>query len=236
MPFLIHAYCLMSTHIHLLLEAIDAPLWKIMQRLLGQHAQKVNLTLGRVGHLFDRRFGDTTCITDSHYKNAVKYIHNNPVRAKMVPTAADWEWSSHRELLGLVPNTFIEREHVLAKFGSLDNYERGLKDASAIEALQISGALFQSRDFCEGFFAEVAGMDVEASLRYLAGECASKTGLKLEDVIGDARTRRESLARKLFIIRAHELNIPGLRIARFLGRSRGYVSQTITKRGVWPPV
>ena len=91
-----HAFCLMDTHIHLVVEAKLPRISKGMQRLLGTYAQRFNLRHGRVGHLFGDRYGARLVDNERYLGEVVEYVLCNPVRAGMVDSAADWCWSAAR--------------------------------------------------------------------------------------------------------------------------------------------
>jgi REP element-mobilizing transposase RayT len=76
-----YAYCLMTTHYHLVLRAAQDALSEGMQRLNGLHARRVNLRIGRRGHLFGARFSSWTIESDEYAAAACRYVLLNPVRA-----------------------------------------------------------------------------------------------------------------------------------------------------------
>lgn len=223
-PFLIHAYCLMTNHIHLLLEAIEAELSDVMELLLGRHAKRLNCELERRGHVFETRYDDTLCADLGHYRNAVPYIHNNPVRAKMAKMAGDWPWSSHRELVGSAPNLFIARDKVLDMLGGVDHYLDLLNRQLPEDAVRLTTGLLGQKLKVDAF-EDLVGASPQEFLRELALSSADLTGLRLEDIVGPSKARRESTARNLLIAKARELGIPGREIARFLGRSDSAISE-----------
>ncbi len=100
-PFYLYAYVLMPNHVHLLLERQTDSLSRIMQRLLTGYAQYWNRKYRKVGHVFQGRYKAILCQKDAYLSELVRYIHLNPVRAKMVRRPEDYVWSSHRAYLGL---------------------------------------------------------------------------------------------------------------------------------------
>jgi putative transposase len=88
------AWCLMSNHVHLiLLPGREDSLGLLMRRVHGRYAQYYNTRWGRTGHLWQNRF--FSCILGSeHLWAAIAYVERNPVRAKMVASAAEYRWSS----------------------------------------------------------------------------------------------------------------------------------------------
>ena len=94
-------YCLMPNHVHLIVIPLapDA-LSDFMARLAGEYAQYLNGRLGRRGHLWAARY--YACVLDrAHLLRALRYVDENPVRAKFVRDAADFAWSSAAAHCGL---------------------------------------------------------------------------------------------------------------------------------------
>ena len=93
----VHAYCLMSNHVHLLLtpHGTDS-LARTMQRLGREYVHYVNRRAGRSGTLWDGRYRACVVDTDGYLLACHRYIELNPVRAGLVPRPEDWPWSSHR--------------------------------------------------------------------------------------------------------------------------------------------
>jgi putative transposase len=88
-----YAYCLMTTHYHLLVGSSREALSDGLRRLNGFHAQAFNKRHGRRGHLFGDRFSAFVVEGDEYFEAASRYILLNPVRAEMCATARDWPWS-----------------------------------------------------------------------------------------------------------------------------------------------
>lgn len=93
----IHAWVLMTNHVHLLVSA-DEPdaVAKLMKSVGQRYTQYVNRVYGRTGSLWEGRF--RSCLTDSdvYVLTCMRYIELNPVRAGMVEHPADYRWSSYR--------------------------------------------------------------------------------------------------------------------------------------------
>lgn len=93
---LIHAWCLMDNHIHLLVQMDIPTLSKSMKDLLARYAMYFNARHGRVGHLFQGRFLSKPVRTDEQLLATLRYIHLNPQAAGIAP-ASTYMWSSYRE-------------------------------------------------------------------------------------------------------------------------------------------
>jgi putative transposase len=96
----IQAYCLMTNHIHLVVVPMaKSSIARAMQRLNMHHAQRINRMQGWSGHLWQGRFYSSP-LDEAHFIAAIRYVERNPVRAKMVARAEDYEWSSARAHCG----------------------------------------------------------------------------------------------------------------------------------------
>ena len=92
----VHAYVLMTNHVHLLLTPAEpGGVAKVMQTLGRSYVRHVNDTIGRTGTLWEGRY--KSCLVDSerYVLACYRYIELNPVRAGMVDDAAGYAWSSH---------------------------------------------------------------------------------------------------------------------------------------------
>ncbi len=78
------AWALIPNHVHLLLRTGDGPISRVMQRLLTGYAVSFNRRHRRHGHLFQNRYKSILCQEDAYLLELVRYIHLNPLRAKMV--------------------------------------------------------------------------------------------------------------------------------------------------------
>lgn len=91
----LHAWCLMDNHYHLLAEADLSDLAAMMKKLNSLYALYFNRRHDRVGHLFQGRFRSEPIETDEYFLTVLRYIHQNPVRGHLSDTC-DYAWSSYR--------------------------------------------------------------------------------------------------------------------------------------------
>ena len=116
--WIVHSYCLMDNHYHLMIETPDANLSIGMRYLNGVYTQKYNKTHKIVGHLFQGRFKSILVQKDAYLLELSRYIVLNPVRAKMVTLPEQWEWSSYRATAGMEePPKFLTNNWLLSQFG-----------------------------------------------------------------------------------------------------------------------
>ncbi len=93
----IYAYCIMSNHIHLILKAEFPELSLFMAAVLAEYANYYNYKHHRNGHVFQNRFVSECIETERYFWNCLRYIHLNPVKARVVKEAARYQYSSMME-------------------------------------------------------------------------------------------------------------------------------------------
>jgi REP element-mobilizing transposase RayT len=116
----VYAWALMSNHAHLLLKTSRYGLPGFMRRLLTGHAITYNLRHQRHGHLFQNRYKSIVCEEDAYFRELVRYIHLNPMRAGLVASLNELEaypWSGHTVLIGKTAKDWQQRKYVLSCFG-----------------------------------------------------------------------------------------------------------------------
>ncbi len=113
-----HAFCLMTNHIHLLIQVGDKPLSKIIQNISFRYTRYLNKKKKRIGHLFQGRYKALLIDADTYLLELVRYIHNNPVRAGIVKDALEYPWSSHKCYLGKENRSYVTTDWVLSQFGN----------------------------------------------------------------------------------------------------------------------
>jgi REP element-mobilizing transposase RayT len=98
---LLHAYCLMDNHFHLVVETPEANLSKAMRQLNGVYTQAFNRRHGRVGHVLQGRFKAIVVDRDSYLLELCRYVVLNPVRAQTTRKPDTYPWSSYQATAGL---------------------------------------------------------------------------------------------------------------------------------------
>jgi len=97
------AYCIMPTHIHLLLKQLKEDGISIFSKLLlKSYSQYFNLKHKRKGPLWESRFENILIENDDQLLHVTRYIHLNPVTAHLVDDPKNWKYSSYGEYIGLV--------------------------------------------------------------------------------------------------------------------------------------
>jgi len=105
-----YAWALIPNHFHILLRTGPTPLSKVMRRLMTGYAVTFNIRHRRSGHLFQNRYKSVVCEEDPYLLELIRYIHLNPLRAKLVEDlkALDkYQWTGHNAILGRRKNPLV---------------------------------------------------------------------------------------------------------------------------------
>ena len=106
----LYAWCLMSNHIHLVVEPGEDvhSISELMKRLAGRQTAYVNKQENRTGSLWEGRFKASPIQRDNYLLACCRYVEMNPVRANMVSGPGMYKWSSYRERVGLSRPTMLD--------------------------------------------------------------------------------------------------------------------------------
>ncbi|MFQ5965177.1 MAG: transposase [Candidatus Scalinduaceae bacterium] len=116
---IIHAYCLMDNHYHLLVETPFPNLSRSMQMINSSYTTYYNLKNKRLGHLFQGRYKAILVDKDSYAQVLSRYIHLNPVRSKITSTPYEYFWSSfHYYIHPEKKPEFLKIDFILGYFGN----------------------------------------------------------------------------------------------------------------------
>lgn len=95
----IYAYCLMSNHVHLLIAEGKESIGNTMKRLGSAYVYWYNQKYERIGHLFQGRFYSEPINTEIYLLTAIRYIHQNPVKAKLAQNCDGYPWTSYHDYM-----------------------------------------------------------------------------------------------------------------------------------------
>lgn len=130
----IHAFCLMSDHVHLAVQIGELPLSRLMQNITFRYTRWVNSRQKRTGPLFHGRFKAVIVDRDAYLLDLVRYIHLNPTRAGLGLDPKSYRWSSQQAYCGLAKIDWLTIEAVLTQFDphervAINRYQRFVVDA-----------------------------------------------------------------------------------------------------------
>ena len=244
MPFSVYAYCLMPNHFHLLIETQRVPLSVIMQRLLTRYVKRFNFRHRRTGHLFQGRYKAIVCQKDAYLQELLRYIHLNPVRAKLAKEALAWKWSSHGEYVGGVKSNLIDKELPLSLFhkevaASRRLYERFIRDGLEMGHNEEfypspSTPCLGEQSFIENYQERLAtktstqGENRELiPLERLARRL--KADLALEMLRSPTQVRKVTAVRRQFVVKAVNMGHRPSAVAAFLHCTPSAISKIVAR-------
>ena len=195
-PFELIAYCLMENHFHLLLHVEDN-LERIMKRLSCSYAHYFNEKYEREGHLFQDRFRSEPITDDSYLLAAVRYIHNNPMKAGIC-SREGYPWSSWHEYVE--QPDLVSTDIVLSITDGIDGFLELSRSNEDLEALDI---------------AEKAGVSDSEAQNIIRKELHLESGTQLQRM---GRAERDAAIR---LLKEHHLSVR--QIARLTGINRGVI-------------
>lgn len=131
----IYVYCLMSNHIHLLMEEGAEPLAKIFKRICDRYAYWYNHKYNRIGHLFQDRFRSEPVETERYFLTVVRYIFQNPVKAGIVSAVNRYKWCNYQAYLGV--KDFTNTEKVMSLFAGRNEFFSFINIVSSEECMDI---------------------------------------------------------------------------------------------------
>lgn len=114
------AWALIPNHFHLILKTGYVPIATVMKRLLTGYAMRYNRRHKRSGHLFQNRYKSILCQEDAYLLELVRYVHLNPLRAKLVSDIkelGDHPYSGHSVLMGRATADWQNAKYILGLFG-----------------------------------------------------------------------------------------------------------------------
>jgi len=132
----VYAWALMQNHAHLLIRSGKQGISGLMRKLLTWYAQYYNRRHRRTGHLFENRYKSILCEEETYLLALVRYIHLNPIRAKVVKSMEEldrYPWSGHQMIVGKTDYPWMGRAYVLSQFGgtkrkSIQAYRRFVEE------------------------------------------------------------------------------------------------------------
>lgn len=234
LPFYFYSYCLMPNHIHLLVERQQEAISRIMHRVLTAYSRYYNRKNGRVGHLFQKRYKAILCQSDQYLAELIRYIHLNPVRAKMVSNPAAFRYSSHRAYLGMDEPWLVDVDAVLRYFGATKKLARERFEVFVNAGLKVGrreefyggeeGRILGAEEFVEAMKKRVgevgkakAKKGTARELEVLIGAVAEATRLKREEICSGSKKGAVVIAKEALIIVGQEVGGSKADLARLIG-------------------
>lgn len=115
--FRLYAYVLMTNHYHLIIQTLQANLPQIMHYINSGYTSYYNVTKRNTGHLFQGRYKSLIVDENSYFKELTRYIHLNPVKAKIVEKPEEYRWSSYKGYISKKEDSYVDIEAVKMVLG-----------------------------------------------------------------------------------------------------------------------
>lgn len=240
----LHGYCFMPNHVHAIIQVSDVPLGRIMQRVAAPYARMTQARLETSGHLFEKRYYPVLVDTDTYLLELLRYVHLNPVRARIVSDPATYPWSSHHAYVGSRHESWVTTDFALAMFHTdraraIDAYQRFVSEAlrncavrSPLEDLNPNDMRILGGD---NFTRRMLGKDWRAkapkSLDQLAHEACAHFGVTMAQLKSSSRVAQLIAARAWITHEAVTAGIASISaVARHLERDESSLRRALRKR------
>jgi len=233
----IYAYCLMPNHVHLLVETGSTPLAKFMQGLQQSYTQYFNRSYRKVGHLFQGRYQAIICERDKYLLALVRYIHLNPVRAKLATRPERYSYSGHNSYLTNGTAKIVDINPILRLLGGKKAYERFVLEGLGEHHNEEYYAVADQRFLGEEGFGEEISRDIERkepkknepidkAFKEIARRVkAAPEVLRSKDRRWDITEKRaEAVA---LLVRQYGYAVSA--VAKYLGRDQAHISTMLSR-------
>jgi len=198
--WVVHAYCQMTNHYHLLVETIEGNLSAGMRQFNGVYTLKFNHRHRLVGHLFQGRYKAILVQKDAHLLELSRYVVLNPVRARMVEAPEDWRWSSYvSHISDEFAPPWLDREWILGQFGDQRNAARQAFQRFVMQGAGLASPLLSIRHQLllgdDDFIARHQSEDKLGQLRNVSIAHRRTLALSLPEYQEKYADRNEAMAR-----------------------------------------
>lgn len=112
----LYGYCLMTNHIHILMKELDDEISTAIKRICASYVFWYNRKYERCGHLFQERFKSEVVETDEYFLTVLRYIHQNPIKARMIKNIDAYKWTSYSEYINTNKSTMVDIDFGLDLF------------------------------------------------------------------------------------------------------------------------
>ena len=201
--WIIHAYCQMTNHYHLLVETIDGNLSKGMRQLNGVYTQHFNRHHLQVGHLYQGRYKAILVQKNSHLLELSRYIVLNPIRAGIVKNLIQWPWGSYPATMGaVVEPEWLDTDWLLSQFGKHRKSARAQYHKFIVQGIGEPSPLESTRHQLllgdDNFVEQFHGFKTGDQLREFSRSQKRALVMSMGEYEAEYETRNESMARAYY--------------------------------------
>jgi putative transposase len=224
-------YCLLSNHVHLLLETPQGNLSQMMQAFQTSYTVSYNRRRRHTGHVFEQRYKAFLVDKDNYLLQVSRYIHLNPVAARIVERPQDYRWSSYRAYLRERSAAGLRREFILGHFSGQSKEKIGKYREFVEGSLQrgetwfelpiVKQAFVGDEDFAEQAWRKVTkghAREGRYGIAVLVQAVCDVVGVEKEEFGRGTKEERIQRGRELFMYMARRYSGASLQeIVRWLG-------------------
>lgn len=221
--FSLYAYCLMPNHFHLLIETVQEPLSRIMQKLLTLYGIYFNSTYDRSGHVFQGRYKAVICQKEEYLFKLLQYIHLNPLRAGLTKDINGYKWSSHLICSGKINNKNLSLEKLFQRMDCRSITE-GRKTYNNLINEHINEETINSFDIK---FNKILLQYNYSTLHDILEKILIGTKISKNDILSKSQNREVNKARKEFSFEAVNHGYTLKEIADFINRDASVVCKYV---------
>ena len=250
---IVHSYCLMDNHYHLLIETPEANISKAMHWLDVSYAVYFNRKRKRSGHLFQGRFKATIVNADEYLKVLSRYIHLNPVRSKFVKTPDEYPWSSYGTFIGKAKEPeWLETNYLLAYFHktkkrAMQLFRRFCEDSNA-EKLKnpskdaVQGFILGNENFVtliqkkllsskinEKNIPQLRKIKLRPTFEKIVGEVSKEFGSQVVDILEAGKKKNKAREAAIYLSQLHT-GLTGKEVGDYFGQVSGARVSMIFKK------
>ena len=238
----IHAYCFMDNHVHLLIQVGEISLSKIIQNISFRYSQKINRRNKTVGHLFQGRFKAILVQDEKYFKQLLRYIHRNPVRAGMTNTPEEYPWSSHNAFIQQSKISWLNSDYALSRFSSdrgeaialYSAYAHQIESPAELDVLRSNfkdGQVLGDDEFLKTIRTKQRKLfNKPLSLEAIIDAICDEFCIDKEQVISSSKLHKVAYARAMIsAIAVDEGKVSLIKIAERMDRSPSNISMIVSR-------
>jgi putative transposase len=245
--YFLYAFMLMSNHVHLLIETQEIPLSKILQGINQSYTTYFNRKYKTVGHLFQGRYKAILCDRDEYLLSLIKYIHLNPLRARIVKTPDEYQWSSHHSYIKRTSGVnIIDTDQVLRMFSEDKQrarklYSAYMSNSPTVKKQDVYNIIGQrilgSEEFLERVMERYDGelkkekREQEYTLYEIAKGVERIYGVTLKQIRKKSKSETITQGRRLLSLVAKEYGYKGKEIGQYIRKDPAIVTRDLKEKG-----
>lgn len=232
--FKLYAWVLMSNHAHLLIEVSSTSLSKSMQGIQQGYTQWYNRSHRHTGHVFEQRYKAALCNKDTYLLSLIRYIHQNPQRAK-IDDGLDYPWSSHQDYINSQRTSLTDKAFPLSLFSenpekAVTNYLEYMGKQEEVIGTLAPSALEEGTQDDEP--SHKAGLMYKGSLERIIETVAALYVIDESELVGRGRRIIVSRARRVLIgFCFQHTDITQIQLAHVLNITESAVSKATIRAG-----